>query len=761
MSTTTQGLSLHRKLLAVIMATTLLALLLAAGAFYLYDRTTFRQKIADDTSTLADSVEQTVATTAMTFNDRELAAQILAGLESNPRLQSAVVYDREGEIFARWTRGSAAIDHIEAAPPDGFVFTDEHLVVRRDLTFNDRPRGTLLIRSDLTELQQRLRDYSRLLVLIVLGTAAFALLLSFFFSRALAGPILQLAKVARSVTDNKDYSIRAKKKSSDEIGRLTDDLNDMLAQIQQRDKELVVARDLAEQASKSKSSFLANMSHELRTPLTAIIGYSEILEDDAGDMGLDDFLPDLQKIKGAGKHLLGLINSILDLSKVEAGKMELFLEDFEVRRLVSEVATTVKPLVEKNHNSLQIHCPEDLGQTRGDQTKTRQILFNLLSNASKFTDNGRITLDVNRSEAFGSDWLVLIVADTGIGMNEDQTKKLFKPFTQADVSTARHYGGTGLGLALCKRFCELMGGWIDVESHPGKGTTFTVYLPYEIRDDAQSPKSLQQRIDTGEWKRVMRRNRDDETTGPADRLVLVIDDDPSVHELLGSMLRGEGYRVEMARDGAEGLAKARTLKPDVITLDVYMPDQDGWSVLQQIQDDAELRDIPVVMISVSDEAKKGIALGADFLAKPIDRDKLKSLLAKYGNGDGRQRTALVVEDDEDQRRLVAKALGEQGWQVVEAENGVAGLRRLAEDEPDLIFLDLIMPQLDGFGFVSQLRRNAAWRKIPVVVLTAMDLGPAEIERLNGGVERILQKSAYSFEELKDEIQSLARTSLRD
>ena len=439
--------------------------------------------------------------------------------------------------------------------------------------------------------------------------------------------------------------------------------------------------------------------------------------------------------------------------------MELFLEDFDISRLVNEVATTVKPLVEKNHNSLQIQCPAELGQTRGDQTKTRQILFNLLSNASKFTDNGRISLDVSRSEAFGSDWLVLMVSDTGIGMNEDQTKKLFKPFTQADVSTARHYGGTGLGLALCKRFCELMGGWIDVESESGKGTTFTVYLPYELRDDAQAPQSLQQRIDTGEWKRVMRRNREEETV-QADRLVLVIDDDPSVHELLGSMLRGEGYRVEMARDGGEGLHKARTLKPDVITLDVYMPDQDGWSVLKQIQSDAELRDIPVVMISVSDEAKKGIALGADYLAKPIDRDKLKSLLAKYGNGDGGPRTALVVEDDEDQRHLVAKALGDQGWQVMEAENGVAGLRRLAEDEPDLIFLDLIMPQLDGFGFVSQLRRNAAWREIPVVVLTAMDLSPADIERLNGGVERILQKSAYSFDELKDEIQSLARTSLR-
>ncbi|MDA8018348.1 MAG: response regulator [Thermoanaerobaculia bacterium] len=758
MSSTTQGMSVRRKLLAVIMVTTLLALVLAAVAFFLYDRTSFRQKIANDTSTLANSVKQTLATTAMAYNDRQLAEQILAGLESDSRLQSAVVYDREGEIFARWSRGTAAIDRPDAAPPNDLVFTDEYLVVRRDLTFNERPLGILLIRSDLTELQERLQDYSRILSLIVAGTAAAALLLSFFFARALSNPILELARVARSVTDDKDYSIRATKKSSDEIGRLTDDLNDMLAQIQQRDQELVVARDLAEQANQSKSAFLANMSHELRTPLTAIIGYSEILEDDASDMGLEDFLPDLQKIKAAGKHLLGLINSILDLSKVEAGKMELFLEDFEIRRLVDEVATTVQPLVEKNHNRLEIRCAEELGATRGDQTKTRQILFNLLSNASKFTDNGRIALEVDRSEAFGSDWLVLRVSDTGIGMNEDQTKKLFKPFTQADVSTARHYGGTGLGLALCKRFCELMGGWIDVESRPGKGTTFTVYLPFEIRDDSQSPKSLQERIDTGEWKRETRRGRE-EPVAAGGRLVLVIDDDPSVHELLGNTLRTEGYRVEMAQNGAEGLEKARALRPDVITLDIYMPDQDGWSVLQQIQDDPTLRETPVVMISVSDEGKKGIALGADFLSKPIDRNKLKSLLSKYGNGEG-QRTALVVEDDEDQRRLVAKALADQGWQVLEAENGVAGLRRLADQEPDLIFLDLIMPQLDGFGFVSQLRRNAAWREIPVVVLTAMDLGPSEIERLNGGVERILQKSAYSYEELKDEIQSLARTSLR-
>lgn len=331
----------------------------------------------------------------------------------------------------------------------------------------------------------------------------------------------------------------------------------MLTQIQARDGELIIARDKAEEANRSKSAFLTNMSHELRTPLTAIIGYSEIVEDDARDMGLEDFLPDLQKIKAAGKHLLELITSILDLSKVEAGKMELYIESFDLQTLVSEVASTVMPLVEKNGNTLDLVVPEDVGNTRGDLTKTRQILFNLLSNASKFTEGRRVGLEVARRAENGVEGFRFRITDSGIGMTADQVGRLFKPFAQADASTARKYGGTGLGPVLCRRFAQVWGGRIEVESEPGKGSTFTVWLPADVSDEKPDPSSLQSMIESGEWAKPAALGRAAEN-GP---LVLVIDDDLAVHELLRDLLTREGFQVATSASGEDGLALARSLRP--------------------------------------------------------------------------------------------------------------------------------------------------------------------------------------------------------
>jgi hypothetical protein len=748
--------SIQRKLTVIIMLTTMLAVVLASAAYLVYDHWTFREKIIADLETLAATLEATTRN-ALLYNDRESAGTILSGLEAQPRIAAAWLFDvRDGgqEAFAEYLREG---DSTPVSPIPGAVTrledSGEHLRTTHRLSFGDREVARLQIVSDQQEIRERRRNILRIPVVVVAGVSLVALLVSTLLQRVVSRPILRLVQVVKAVGDKKEYSVRATRGGNDELGRLIDGFNAMLGQIELRDEELRVARDNAEQANRSKSAFLANMSHELRTPLTAIIGYSEILADDARDLGVTDFLPDLEKIHAAGKHLLGLINSILDLSKVEAGKMDLLPEKFEIASLVEEVEATAQPLMDKSGNTLEVRLAEHLGRALTDLAKTRQILLNLLSNAAKFTERGRVVLDVRREPGESTDWLIMTVADTGIGMTPDQLKKLFRPFSQADASTARNYGGTGLGLALSKRFAEMMHGKIKVESEYGKGSTFTLKLPSDVVAAKQHENSVELMLRSGDGSEELRKTR-----GAVDAeapLVLVVDDDLSVRELLRDLLVKEGFRVAPAGDGAEGLRLARELRPAIITLDVKMPGMDGWTVLTELKSDPELAAIPVIMISVVDAGEKGYALGADYLTKPIDRDRLAELLRKHR---GRNTTplGLVVDDDPNIRGVLCRLLEEQSWAVEEAEDGVVGLRRVAESQPTLILLDLMMPRMDGFDFVSQLRKNTAWRHIPVVVLTAMDLGPEELRRLNGGVERVLEKGAFSLEELKSEIRSLAR-----
>ncbi len=481
-----------------------------------------------------------------------------------------------------------------------------------------------------------------------------------------------------------------------------------------------------EVAGQHKSQFLANMSHELRTPLNAIIGYSEILQEDVADLGQDNVGRDLKKIEGAGRHLLGLINDILDLSKVEAGKMDVFLEDVEIVPLLEEVRALIVPLAEKNGNTLKLRPAKNLGSMRTDRTKLKQSLLNILSNGSKFTQNGRLTLVAERFKA-DRPMVRFAVSDTGIGMTKEQLGRLFQAFSQADASTTKKYGGTGLGLAISRRFCQLLGGDIAVTSRPGKGSTFTITLPAHSEAPAPVKPAAAPRIAA------------DANNGAT---VLIVDDDAAARELLSASLKSAGYRLVHAASGEEALALARTVRPDAITLDVMMPKPDGWEVLSTLKADADLCDIPVVMVTMAPDRGIGLSLGAvDVLTKPVDRARLTALIHRLVRRDG---PVLVVEDDADTREMMRHTIEKLSLSVAEADNGRRALSWLGEHPvPAMILLDLMMPEMDGFEFLDAIAARAEWREIPVVVVTAKPLTAAERDRLLRQARKVMEKGTAS------------------
>ena len=499
----------------------------------------------------------------------------------------------------------------------------------------------------------------------------------------------------------------------------------------ERTTELSDALEQLEDVSRHKSEFLANMSHELRTPLNAIIGYSEMLQEEAEDAQEDRFVSDLQKIGSSGKHLLEMVNDVLDFAKIEAGKVELYLETFSVSQMLIDVAAVIQPLAEKNESRLDVQCEDNVGQMHADVTKVRQTLFNLLSNACKFTESGTIVLSASRSHEDGVDWISFSVADSGIGITPEQMSRLFQPFSQADSSTTRKYGGTGLGLVLSRNFCRMMGGDITVESEEGKGSTFTCTLPAEVQLAAVESVESTLAYEPG--------------------FALVIDDDVASQGLTKQLLIDAGFQVACSFSGAEGLQLAKELRPSVITLDVFMPGMDGWEVLAELKADPDLADIQVIMLTGAENEDLGLALGAtDFLVKPLDSQRMASILERYRPKQGPY-TALVVDDDIENRELMRRMLEKEGWAVLEAEDGSHALERLEEVLPDLILLDLIMPSMDGFEFLEELAQRDGWRSLPVVVITGRDIDAKDRKRLNGRIRKVIDKRSNGMQQVLQEI----------
>ncbi len=496
------------------------------------------------------------------------------------------------------------------------------------------------------------------------------------------------------------------------------------------------ARHAAERANQAKSTFLANMSHELRTPLNAIIGFTRIVRRKSKDLLPEKQIDNLDKVLVSADHLLGLINTILDIAKIEAGRMDVQAANFNIQPLIDTAVTTVYPLVKTPAVDIQTDLPSDLPKIYSDQEKLKQILINLLSNAAKFTHQGEIRVKA-RTHA---DRLEITISDTGIGIHADALSKVFDEFQQIDNSTTRAYGGTGLGLSISRRFARLLGGDIDVSSQEGRGSQFVLVLPLTYGDTISPTMPVNP---MGDFERI-----------PGKKIILVIDDNLDTQDLLRENLLDAGYQVIAASNGEEGLQIARQIKPYAITLDIMMPRKDGWQVLHELKTDPATQDIPVILLSIVDQKDMGYRLGAfDYLVKPVEEGALVAALDRLTDRpvSGAALDLLVVDDDPNIANLVAQFLDQEKYHVRAAEDGLSGLHALHEQTPDAILLDLMMPRLNGFEFISQLRQDLRYKALPIIVLTARSLTETDLERLTDSVSKVLYKDGVEKEKLLQEL----------
>ena len=637
------------------------------------------------------------------------------------------------EVLEGLTEG----DHTQKMPARSGIFASENDEVGHLSTALHSYRGHLLEMEDIRKEQAKLRKERDRVIIEKMSFLADQLEGS--AQKLILGDIAKMSELAKTgdKEGNEDASVElmslAFSRMSDEVGAL----------ITARTSEMETSRDEANEANAEKTRFFANMSHELRTPLNAILGYGEMLAEECEDLGYDDLLPDLKKITSAGSHLLSLINNILDISKIEAGRMELYLTSFDIENMIDTIKDVVGPLAADHDNGFKVNLQDPLGSMTQDETKIRQCLTNFLSNGFKFTSNGTITLDV---DAFIQDDVEMIrfaVSDTGEGMSEEGLSKVFREYEQAERSTSAKHGGTGLGLPITKKLSEMMGGDVLVTSVLGEGSVFTLYVPRECPQDYD---------EIAEGNAI-------EKLEESEKVVVLIDDDVPMHDLIRRTLSKIGLRLVGATDSEKGMQIVREMKPKLLLLDVLMPGRDGWSILKECKSDPELSDMPVVMVSQLSQDVLAESLGADdYLTKPIDRGLFLETVTRLMGESSDQQTVLVIDDDADVRDLLSRMLIDAGWKAETAKDGKDGLEKV-KVRPSLIVLDIEMPRMDGFEFLEVYMKDyTAEERAPILVYSGKDLTDIQRDLLNKNVAGMVRKEDVSMDELSTIVKNIYQES---